>query len=1140
MWHSIFACLTAFSTLSALSMPALAGVVIDGNESDWTSQGSNRWFDPHNDAGGGSRDFTHFKISSDANNLYLYVKFAQQFGSNPYPEITFQIDKDARASTGKDGYETKLIIAGASSDSPCQGGCVRKIQYDAAGNVSNDTWLSSGWAPSAPNHGKDFLELSVPLSAMGLTANGSFRYFMTSRQFWAGSGGDWLGENTDPLNSRLRYYPASFPFAQSRPILIDGADMDWRMQHNIILDQPDDAGGATRDLVSAGIASDAVNLYFNARFQKAYGAGPYPEITLFIDKDLNSATGKSGYELEILMAGAAADNSCLGGCVKRTEYAANGTVAKTGWVAYPMQPNYPGHSLDFLEASMPLADLGLSATQRIRYILSTRQFWVGSGGDWLRNYATIASSRLYHTLSETMSIDGLEDDWKNVRTQWLDPKGDVGGATRDITGFSLASDAAKLYVRINMAAQFGASEYPEIQFYLDTDRDSTTGLNGYEAALTIAGASTNSPCTGGCVRRVLYNVGGSVIGDTWLSGGWFPNAPSHDLDVIELALPLSTLNLTAASTFRFFVYSRRFYPGNGGDYLQGQASIATSRLEYPKEALQIGVIASLDPATLTEVKDTLMAGSAFMKGKYFDTRLAIHNDAGLDLNATASFDAQNKFSYDFSQFTANMQAVKNSGLAIAPLINFHYLPGWFESKSVEIFKKDPRMIDAAGNPTTSSFLKFLPYCDGFKVWGKDMSVKAAQEIKKYLGDQISEVTIGNEPAYDNKDVGYDAAYTLPLWQVEHPGQPAPKPADGPFKTFRSRLLIKALGSWMDGPEAEFAGRVPVSTKIVPDMISSGYFHNAGYFPHVFDIFNNPKRPVTGIDTYPMRKEYLPLAYRFDKATSLFEYGGGTGNSETDPNRFTIVDWLNDGVANFNFRSAYCFQWSDARDGHFMKAEQKTGIKLAIEALATADKPVPRVHAAKIILPTQNFGTGLSPNYWNLIQGLQKAALLTQTQFPQVAVEMDYGMGGSAADLAVRPVFQNTTIPQEEVFNQKNIYLLYGAGTTVNFGAYNVSAAANAPLSLSILASDQFSIPVGARIMEWTQEWQNGNKNLATNLPTSGAQGYTKLVTSGGHPTVIKVGKSIFISSDLAVAMVNEPNAAPFLAEAIKKLLYGEI
>lgn len=635
------------------------------------------------DAGGGSRDIANVKLDANSSTLYLFVRFGGQFGNQPYPEVNFFIDKDRNGNTGKSGYEVELVIAGASSNAPCQGGCVLRRLYASNGSLVAETWLPQTWQPSSPNHGKDFMELGLSLSSLGLTANPTFRFWIGSREFYPGSGGDWLRWYDDRTHSSLVFpRPVFATNLPPRAVAIDGVSEDWKLVSNQWTDPADDAGAGSRDIEAFKVSSDATYAYFYLQFVKAFGSGEYPEVTLYLDTDRNAATGKNGYEKELLIAGASTGGGCANGCAQIKTYNSSGVLEDPGtWLPESWRPNRPGHSARFIEARFTRSQLGIPASAPVRFYVYSRQFYTGSGGDYLQGQTSIAASSLLTTFSPSQSLDGIGDDWHVGATTWSDPDNDAGGGSRDVTRLAMRHDAANLYVGIGLAQAFGSAPYPELSLRLDTDLNSVTGKNGYELEYVIAGASSDAPCAGGCVQRIKYTPTGAVASSAWMSGNWGPDVPNHGKSMVEVRLPWSSLGVAAGRKFRFNLRSREFFTGSGGDWLQGFSTISDSRLAYPNEVLQIGCVThSLSADRLEDIRANLGDSLPYRKGLGFDIHLAVHGEEGSSLQAGLAMDNGHIFP-QYGGFLDAVNRVKAKDMAYVPLINFHYLPPWFWSRT---------------------------------------------------------------------------------------------------------------------------------------------------------------------------------------------------------------------------------------------------------------------------------------------------------------------------------------------------------------------------------------------------------------------------------------------------------------------------
>lgn len=1115
-------------------------IVLDGKEGDWASIGSNRWFDPI-DAGGGSQDLVELRLASDADRLYLFLRFAAPYGNQPPPRIRFAIDRDGKQETGKDGYEARVEIEGAGR-APASKGAVKLTLFGNDGTPAAAKALGSP-QPQAPDSGADFLEVSVPLRDMGLDGRKAFRFFVATGP----TGGDVLEGGTEPLTSCLWFHPSGFPFPASRPVAIDGYDTDWRLRHGVVYDSLGDAGGGPLDLIAVKLASDRANLNLYAAFQRPPDSSVQPGLTFFLDRDADAATGLKGCDAEIRIRGAGADSAHPRGGVLLREYKADGTLRKETPLNAAVQPDFAGHGRAFLEAGIPLAALGLRPGARIRYLVRADPATAGAEGDWLRERRAFGDSAPAYRLGTEMTIDGIEDDWRSVRAAWLDPEGDAAPGQGDLSGLALASDSLRLYGKASFWNAFGgppgSAAVPDLLLRLDTDGNAATGMRGYETEIRFLPPGPASACPQGCLKARNFDRKGGLVADRFVAADIGPLGPGSDF--LEFSAPLAALGLGAAPRFRFTVAAGASPSGKDADDLQGQKTISDSWLEYPKHALDIGAVAALDSNTFREMRRDLMDGAVFRSGRHFDVRLGVHLDI-FSFPWNTSLDSSGRTLYDFRDFHAKMELVKKSGLSFSPMINFHYLPtSWdFRRRHLAEFGKDPVLIDAAGKPAANFFMPFLPYCDGYGTWGRDLSLRAAKEMRPYLGDAINRLSIGNEVQYFNQDVSYDSAYTLPLWQNENPGRPIPNPANGDFRGFRSRLLADALRSWMSVPQKVFKHRLEVSTKTVPYNFTDAWYRECGYFPHIFDYFNDRPGNAIGMDAYPPDRMHYQATYRLDKPAALFEFGGGTRNTEANPDRYRLAGWLLDGARDYNLRAFFAFQLLDARDGYYLHAEQKAGIRLAIKMLTEVDPPPLRLHTVRMLLPVKPLDFPKHDNYWKAIQGLQKIAVMTQRQYPQIGVELDYGLGGTSPDLLVRTVFDSLTLPREEVFGKRNMFLISGKGSFVRFGPYEVRSTCRSPDSRSLLARGGFCTARNTVVMDWTQEWANGNRDLSTNVPSLGPDSATVLAESIGAggariPTIVRIGQSVFFSSDVGFSAYQSGATAKFVSDLAKKIVYGE-
>lgn len=76
---------------------------------------------------------------------------------------------------------------------------------------------------------------------------------------------------------------------------------------------------------------------------------------------------------------------------------------------------------------------------------------------------------------ENILIDGRFFDWKDIDTLYIDPSGDVTEGI-DLLNLSVTSDSARLFFRLEAAAEFGLSKMNKLTLYLDADNNSNTGM----------------------------------------------------------------------------------------------------------------------------------------------------------------------------------------------------------------------------------------------------------------------------------------------------------------------------------------------------------------------------------------------------------------------------------------------------------------------------------------------------------------------------------------------------------------------------------------------------------------------------------------------------------------------------------------
>lgn len=465
------------------------------------------------------------------------------------------------------------------------------------------------------------------------------------------------------------------------------------------------------------------------------------------------------------------------------------------------------------------------------------------------------------------------------------------------------------------------------------------------------------------------------------------------------------------------------------------------------------------------------------------------------------------------------------------------------------FGKSANVINSAMQPQNSSFMPALPYCDGYTHWGLDFAHGLTRRMEPFLGNTIRTVSIGNEVLFPG-ETSYDDAYTLPAWNAAGYAGALPNPPTPAFFNFRSHLLFNALQGWTRTPIQASGGRVDVSTKLVPYAATDTHFPKSGYMPGIFKYLNEPANRTTAVDIYPMDPRQLQLAYRHGKTLSITEYGGGQENTETDPDKHAVVEFLTEGVLNQGVRTATMYAWTDSK-GHTMKAAQKDGIRLAMKELAKLPLPLAKDIFVRGILPDFQSSEWVVPNDRSrTYAGWQFLAEETQFAEPRIAFELDSQDGGMSADVTAKAVYGNVTLTQQEVLENKTIYILYGTGAKATVAGYSIDIPVDMTLGPTRIVTDQYSLPVGSEVMDWTPENRfTGNRRLESTLPTSNSSIATKtlLATSDGKPVAISVGgKSVFIANEIlwsggwaGEGAPRKPAATKFLSETVRKLALGQ-
>ncbi len=1089
--------------ISAAVTLGFGRIGVDNNDADWQNI-NNVWTDPNNDAGGGSRDITEVRITSDDSFIYFFYRVATVYSDQPYPEVKFYLDTDLNGATGNvagiQGCEVAVTAAGKGID----GGPA--LYYDKGQGM---IWslASDAIQPEEAGHGRNFAEAYLRLSDLGLENGQTVRFIAQSMY-----SGDWLQGYTVLASSSLTCEMMTF-------------------EKDTWTDPNNDAGGSSRDLVEVRITSDTTNLKLYFKMAVVYDNLPYPEMRVYLDTDLNAATGNaqvvSGCDLYVVVAGKGSDGGPALGYDK-------GDGSGIIWLPGAVVPNQPNHGQDWFEGTIPLAQIGIDIGQPMRFFAVSQYV-----NDWLAGYTTISSSDLFHRTY----------DYRN--NLYVDRTTDGGGSSRDLAEFLMTTDENKIAFFFKMAVVYDNLPYPEMRIYFDTDVNAATGnvqgVPGCDLYVVVAGKGIDGgPAVG-------YDKG---LGLVWATNTVVPSQAGHGANWFRATITLSELGLTKAQTVRYIVKSQYV-----DDFLKGYSSLSTSKLYsrvYNNTVYLGAVVFNLDDSgsdnLIQDYKNKLMDGRSFKAGVDFDVQLAIHGEDGttmLDYCPTAY--GQRKY----EKMRKVLERMKKYNIAYAPLLNYHYMPSWLVSKHINDYGKDPRSIDYyTGLPPTdpTNYMVLSPDSPATKVWTMEMAGDVTKYLKPYLRTVVPAVFVGNEVMY-KPNTTYDD-YTRDEWRiyVNDPTAvlPVPDNITPNFVTFRSLRMKNMFANWNSSVANQvydlYDLNTPVCTKLFPYSFYAGDAIRAGYLPEIYDYIESQNVGTIVGDYYPPEPRVLSAAYRKGKSMIMSEFGSGTGsNTATSPTSAEVANWAVFPVEKYNVRSAFFFSWNGASP-KFIFQEQINGLRNAINTLTTANKPADRTVDIQFLVPYPgNWVYGnldmMHPDQIYFLEGLRLAAGRNHMNYSTYAVEMDTEQRSEPA-VSVERITVNRSIPLADILNKKRIYSL-GPNVTITMGSYNVKTASlsQSNSSSTVVVTDLETLSAGDRVMTWSPDWVAGNKGLTTTY--TGTKKTIAKTYSNNKPTVLQIGKTIFMANDIfwiigsndTTYNVSE-NATRLVSELIHKLEAG--
>lgn len=319
-----------------------------------------------------------------------------------------------------------------------------------------------------------------------------------------------------------------------------------------------------------------------------------------------------------------------------------------------------------------------------------------------------------------------------------------------------------------------------------------------------------------------------------------------------------------------------------------------------------------DRADIQNIIDHLGRGAAYRSGVAYDVQLVVQvpiawkcSQGGLEYPEP----------YNFERYTRFAEMVREMGVAWTPLLAYHYAPLWVVPQTIRDFGWDPRIVNSNGETLPSGFLPFSPSSPVWSTYAITWTREAMRALAPYFGNPINAVLCGNEVLYERwQDTTWDY-YTQRAWYQQYPGLlyesyplwfpmyrfgfPTPQ-----FFDFRSREWASHLRTLVQAAQSEAAGRVPVSTKLVPYAVRGTEVNRTGVFPRAYELLDS--LDFVGIDTYPPTEEEFQAFHRRDKTMYLAEFNKNPWQPRAT--RQEVLHWITRGVTRYNLRFATWYCW----------------------------------------------------------------------------------------------------------------------------------------------------------------------------------------------------------------------------------------
>ncbi|MFO7978955.1 MAG: T9SS type A sorting domain-containing protein [Bacteroidales bacterium] len=195
-------------------------------------------------------------------------------------------------------------------------------------------------------------------------------------------------------------------------------------------------------------------------------------------------------------------------------------------------------------------------------------------------------------------MDGRFVDWQNVPLNIPDPVGD--GNTHDFTGMKITNDDRYLYLKISFDALVTLQDFNNINLYIDTDNNSSTGFSAGEIGADLRwtfGAKSGSYHFNAIRHKEIGLV----------------TLPTHSSDTFEIAIARSTAflhNIFLSDTIRLFLEDT----DNNGDRIPNTSYVTYVFTPNPNPPADIS-LDKTDAAHLRLMSYNILFDSPLKPGK---------------------------------------------------------------------------------------------------------------------------------------------------------------------------------------------------------------------------------------------------------------------------------------------------------------------------------------------------------------------------------------------------------------------------------------------------------------------------------------------------------------------------------------------